>query len=259
MKLYAGTSGFSYKEWKGPFYPEKIKNDEMLAYYASKLSTVEINNTFYRMPRASVLEGWAEQVPENFRFVLKASRRITHFKRLNDTGELLGYLFETTAVLDDRLGVVFFQLPPNFKKEIEKLGAFLDELPGNVKAAFEFRHPSWQCDAVNELLRARDHALVLADVDDEDRETGIDSEIISTANWGYLRLRRDSYSDADLADWARRIQSQGWSDSFVFLKHEDRGPQFAATLLEQAAKPGARKVAAKPRKRAQREDDAQRA
>jgi len=231
MKLYAGTSGFSYKEWKGPFYPEKIKNDEMLAYYASKLSTVEINNTFYRMPRASVLEGWAEQVPENFRFVLKASRRITHFKRLNDTGELLGYLFETTAVLDDRLGVVFFQLPPNFKKEIEKLGAFLDELPGNVKAAFEFRHPSWFEDDTFELLRKKNCALCLADTDDD-----LDVPLVSTADWGYLRLRRPDYKKSELEKWIKWARDQKWKDAYVFFKHEDAGagPRMAERFLELA-------------------------
>ncbi|MGD8869787.1 MAG: DUF72 domain-containing protein, partial [Gemmatimonadales bacterium] len=167
MNLYAGTSGYSYKEWKGAFYPEKISPRDMLADYASKLPAVEINNTFYRLPKKDVLETWAEQVPDGFRFVLKASRRITHFKRLNDTGELLDYLFDTTEVLGKRLGVVFFQLPPNFKKDGERLGAFLEELPDHVPVAFEFRHPSWFDDDILDLLREHNRALCLADAESD--------------------------------------------------------------------------------------------
>lgn len=231
MNLYAGTSGFSYKEWKGPFYPEKIKNDEMLAYYATRLSTVEINNTFYRMPRTSVLEGWAEQVPEKFRFVLKATRRITHFKRLNETAEILEYLFETMSVLEDRLGVVFFQLPPNFKKDSEKLEAFLEELPDNVNAAFEFRHESWFDDEIYDALRKKNCALCLADADGD-----LDVPLVSTADWGYLRLRRPNYRKPELEKWIKWVRDQKWKDAYVFFKHEDAGagPKMAERFLKLA-------------------------
>lgn len=231
MNLYAGTSGFSYKEWKGPFYPEKIKNDELLAYYATRLSAVEINNTFYRMPKTSVLEGWAENVPADFRFVLKASRRITHFKRLHDTGEILDYLFETMSVLEDRLGVVFFQLPPNFKKDPEKLAAFLDELPEGVKAAFEFRHESWFDDETYEILKKKNCALCLADADNE-----LDVPLVSTADWGYLRLRQPKYRKPDLEKWIKWIRDQKWKDAYVFFKHEDAagGPKMAERFLKLA-------------------------
>jgi len=231
MKLYAGTSGYSYKEWKGHFYPEKIAPADMLAHYATKLPAVEINNTFYRLPKASVLEGWAGQVGADFRFVLKASRRITHFKRLKDAEDVLGYMFETTAVLADRLGVVFFQLPPNFKKDVDRLQSFLDALPGDVPIAFEFRHATWFDDEVYAALRARNCALCLADTDDE-----LDVPLVSTADWGYLRLRRPDYPRAELRKWIGWIGDQGWNRAYVFFKHEDEGagPKMAMRFLELA-------------------------
>jgi len=185
MKLYAGTSGYSYKEWKGPFYPEKIKNDEMLGWYAKKLPTVEVNNTFYRMPRKNVLETWAGSVPAKFRFVLKATRRITHIKRLKNVADEVNFLFDTFEALDKKLGVVFFQLPPNFKKDGERLAELLELLPGDVPVAFEFRHESWFDDDTYAMLRKHDCALCLADADSD-----LDVPLVSTAKWGYLRLRR---------------------------------------------------------------------
>ena len=231
MSLYAGTSGYSYKEWKGVFYPEKISPKDMLADYATKLPTVEINNTFYRLPKKDVLEGWLEQVPKDFRFVLKASRRITHFKRLKDTGEVLGYLFETAEVLDDRLGVVFFQLPPNFKKDLERLEPFLHELPADVRIAFEFRHQSWFEDDTFDLLRKHNRALCLADA-----ENDLDVPLVSTADWGYLRLRKPGYRKPELEKWITWVGEQGWKDSYVFFKHEDAGagPKMATRFLELA-------------------------
>lgn len=231
MKLYAGTSGYSYKEWKGEFYPEKIKADEMLSFYASKLTAVEINNTFYRLPRENVLEAWAEQVPAKFRFVLKASRRITHFKRLNDTGELLGYLYDTTEVLDKRLGVIFYQLPPNFKKDLPRLEAFLDELPDTIPVAFEFRHQSWFDDHVFAALKKKNASLCLADADSD-----LEVPLVSTAKWGYLRLRRPGYSPKELEKWLSWIQDQKWKEAYVFFKHEDdaAGPNMAADFLKMA-------------------------
>jgi uncharacterized protein YecE (DUF72 family) len=229
MNVYAGTSGYSYKEWKGHFYPEKIAAGEMLGYYATKLPAVEINNTFYRLPKRDVLHAWAEQVPGDFRFVLKASRRITHFQRLKGTEDVLDYMFDTTSALDDRLGAVFFQLPPNFKKDAERLEEFLGALPDDVRIAFEFRHETWFDDDVFDLLRARNCALCLADADDD-----LEVPLVATADWGYLRLRRPDYPERELEEWADWTRRQGWKDAYVFFKHEDEGagPKMALRFLE---------------------------
>jgi uncharacterized protein YecE (DUF72 family) len=228
MELRAGTSGFSYKEWKGPFYPEDLANDRMLAYYGERLPAVEINNTFYRLPKTSVLESWAGSVPANFRFSIKASRRITHFKRLKEPGEETAYLVKTAAVLGDRLGAVLFQLPPNFKQDVPRLRDFLAALPAGTPGAFEFRHPSWFDDATYEALAERNCALCVADSGEED-----DAPRRATADWGYLRLRRQDYTDADLAAWRRWIAEQDWRHALVFFKHEDEGtgPRLAAGFL----------------------------
>jgi uncharacterized protein YecE (DUF72 family) len=195
MDLWAGTSGYSYKEWKGSFYPEKIAPADMLGHYAIRLPAVEINNTFYRLPRASVLETWAEQVPDAFRFVIKASRKITHMKRLKDTDEETGYLLDVLQTLGNRLGAILFQLPPNLKKDMDRLRAFMDLLPPATAATFEFRHESWNDDEVHACLRDRNFALCTADTDDDDDDA---DAITSTADWGYLRLRRDGYGDDEL-------------------------------------------------------------
>lgn len=219
MRHHIGTSGYSYKEWCGPFYPEGTKPPEMLGYYAGQLKAVEINNTFYRMPKREVLEGWAAQVPEEFRFILKVTRRITHFKRLKESAaEELTYVLETSAALGDRRGPMLFQLPPNFKQDAERLRAFLELFPEGFRAAFEFRHPSWYDDETYEILSAKDVALVIADTGDES-----DPPFTATAGHGYLRLRREAYTDAELETWAKRIADQKWTDSFVFFKHEDAG------------------------------------
>jgi uncharacterized protein YecE (DUF72 family) len=233
MSLYVGTSGYSYKEWKGSFYPEKIPAKEMLRFYSGRLSTVEINATFYRMPQASMLENWMEQVPTSFRFSLKAPQRITHFKRLKDTEEETKYFFETAAVLADELGVVLFQLPPNMRKDLPRLEAFLSQLPPATRAAFEFRHPTWFDDDVLNVLRSQNRALVVSDTDDMPA-TNIDK----TADWGYLRLRRVNYLEEHLADWLGRIRDQNWNETFLFFKHEDEGtgPKLAAHFLELANK-----------------------
>jgi uncharacterized protein YecE (DUF72 family) len=231
MKLHVGTSGYSYKEWKGNFYPEELPANEMLSYYASRLPAVEINNTFYRLPQPKMLENWKEQVPQRFRFSIKASQRITHFKRLQNAADETAYLLKTASVLDKRLGVILFQLPPNMKKDAERLKAFLDQLPSETRAAFEFRHESWFDDEVLGLLRGQDRALVVSDTDEKPL-----SEIVSTASWGYLRLRRTTYQKKDLAEWLSRVQNQKWKDAFVFFKHEDEGvgPKLAAQFIEMA-------------------------
>ncbi|HSS18506.1 MAG TPA: DUF72 domain-containing protein [Pyrinomonadaceae bacterium] len=235
MTLHVGTSGYSYKEWKGSFYPEKIPAKEMLNYYSQRLSTVEINATFYRMPQQSMLENWKEQVPGSFRFSLKASQRITHFKRLKETADETRYFLETAAVLGDQLGVVLFQMPPNMKKDLPRLETFLAQLPATTPASFEFRHPSWFDDDVLELLRSQNRPLVVSDTDDLPV-----SHIDKTADWGYLRLRRVNYSEENLLDWAARIRDQNWKETFVFFKHEDEGtgPKLAAQFLSLATPPG---------------------
>jgi len=228
MTLYVGTSGYSYKEWKGSFYPEKIPAKEMLRYYSERLSTVEINATFYRMPQPSMLENWKEQVPPTFRFALKASQRITHFKRLKETDEETKYFLETAAVLGDQLGVVLFQMPPNMKKDLPRLETFLTLLPPQTPAAFEFRHPTWFDDDVLDLLRSQNRPLVVSDTDDLPT-----THIDKTADWGYLRLRRVNYSEENLVEWAARIRDQNWKETFLFFKHEDAGtgPKLAAQFL----------------------------
>lgn len=230
MKLFVGTSGYSYKEWRGPFYPEDLPDKEMLNYYSSQLPAVEINNTFYRLPSAKMLENWQEQVPESFRFVLKASRKITHFKKLKETDEETNYLFKTAATLGEQLGVILVQLPPYLRKDIDLLQNFLKLIPDG-KATFEFRHHSWFEEDVFESLRSKNCALNFS-------EMGDDSEIkvVSTADWGYFRLRRMDYDDKALKDWIQRIQAQDWQKVYVFFKHEDEGagPKLARRFLELA-------------------------
>lgn len=217
MRVLAGTSGYSYKEWKGSFYPEKLANDQMLRFYGKQFDAVEINNTFYRMPSEKVLVQWAQQVPQGFRFVLKASRRITHQHRLKDAGEPLAYLLRNASVLGDKLGPTLFQLPPNLKMDLARLRDFLALLPNRWPAAFEFRNASWFDDDVYEALRQRGVSLCVADT--EDGET----PFVSTASRGYLRLRREAYDDEELASWAERVTAQPWEEAFVFFKHEDEG------------------------------------
>ncbi len=231
MQLYAGTSGFSYKEWKGPFYPEKIKNAEMLAYYAERLPSVELNNTFYRMPKTEVVEGWAAQVPETFRFVVKASRRLTHRKRLKDPEETLGFLKQVLAPLGEKLGLVLFQLPPNLPADRERLERFLDALAGELPAAFEFRHPSWLDGDARDVLRARGVALCISEGDDTP-----DAELEATSRRAYLRLRRESYDAAALDARLASLRTLDVDAAYVFFKHEDAGagPRLAAEFLERA-------------------------
>jgi len=232
MRLLTGSSGFAYKEWKGSFYPEDLPASEMLRYYAERFPSVEINNTFYRMPSESVLRQWSEVVPEGFTFVLKASQQITHRKRLKEAGDAVAYFFGVARTLGDRLGPTLIQLPPNLKKDLPRLQAFLETLPEDVRVAFEFRHPSWYEEEVFEALRTRGAALCIAH--DEDQET----PLVATAGWGYLRLRQVAYDDAALEQWVQRIRGLPWSETFVFFKHEDAGtgPKLArrfAQIFEQ--------------------------
>ena len=231
MKIYVGTSGYAYKEWKGKFYPEKISPQEMLRFYSRRLNTVEINNTFYRMPKQSVLKSWSDQVPDGFVFALKAPQRITHVKRLRDVSDECEYLFRTLSVLDEKLGPILFQFPKSFRAALPALKDFLALVPGEMACAFELRNPSWLDDAILDLLRERGLSLCIADADEEPA-----NGIISTARWGYLRLRRSDYTDGDLSQWLERVLQQDWERAFVFLKHEDasKGPEMAVRLRELA-------------------------
>jgi len=229
MQLRVGTSGFGYKEWKGSFYPKDLPNAEMLRYYAERLTTVEINNTFYRMPKRSMLEGWVQSVPEDFVFVLKASRKITHHARLKETAnDSVVHLWETAGVLGPHLGPILFQLPANMKKDVPRLQSFMVALPEGLRAAFEFRHESWLDSDVYDALRDAGHALCLADTEDGDAP-----ELVPTTDWGYLRLRREDYTDDALRTWKGAIDAQPWQRAFVFFKHEDEGaaPLLAKRLL----------------------------
>jgi uncharacterized protein YecE (DUF72 family) len=215
VRILAGTSGFAFKEWKGVFYPSDLKDAGFLSYYASRFPTVEINNTFYRLPRESVIREWAAQVPANFSFTIKASQRITHFQRLKpESVELVDYLVRTTSVLGDRLGAILFQLPPNMKKDLDRLHGFLDRLPASPRFAMEFRHESWFDDDVVRALREHDVAMV--GIEQED----FTSPVHSTASWGYVRLHRFDYSPDMLREWAKRVRAHGWNEAFVFFKHD---------------------------------------
>jgi uncharacterized protein YecE (DUF72 family) len=237
MKIFVGTSGYSYKEWKGLFYPVRISPKDMLRFYAERFTAVEINNTFYHMPTESVLTSWAEQVPEDFVFALKAPQVITHLKRLRDAGEESGYLFQTLTFLEMKLGAVLFQFPPNFRADRVRLEDFLSLIPGHMPCAFEFRHPSWLEAEILDLLRGRECSLCLADTEENPA-----SEIIPTAPWGYLRLRRADYTETDLAQWLARILAQKWEQAFVFFKHEGlaQGPEMAMRFRKLAEARGFR-------------------
>ena len=235
MQIRVGTSGWSYKEWKGSFYPADLPSVGMLRYYAGRLPAVEINNSFYRIPKEKVLLDWAAEVPPEFRFVLKASRRITHINRLADADDSLGYFLRTANVLGERLGPTLFQCPPSLRMDLARLNDFLARVPRTWRAAMEFRHASWFTDPVYDALRAHDVALVAVD---EDEGEGSGSPLVATATWGYLRLRRTEYDDQALGVWLERIRGQPWSEAYVFLKHDEdkpTGPEAATRLAEMAA------------------------
>lgn len=230
MNLLVGTSGFSYAEWKGTFYPEGLPDSEMLAAYAQRLPTVEINNTFYRMPQPALLEGWDKKVAglelaSGFSFALKAPRSITHISRLKDAADGTAYFLKVAQTLGPRLGPVLFQLPPFLKKDAGVLREFLAQLPSDVKAAFEFRHPTWFDDEVSTILADKGAALVAGDPDDGDP-----LPLVATAPFGYLRLRAASYDLAGLRSWQERIAAQPWQSAYVYLKHEVLGPAYAQGL-----------------------------
>ena len=231
-RLLAGASGYSFKEWKGTFYPRDMKPDAMLAFYSGRLPTVEINNTFYRMPKAEVLENWAKTVPQDFRFAIKASRRITHMSRLKaeSSADSLGYLYRNLATLGAKRGPVLFQLPPQFRKDLARLSEFLALLPEDHRAAFEFRNDSWFSDEVYEALKKAGASLCLSE-----REDAALPPLTETAPWGYVRLRLEQYSDDDLAAWAKRLAATSWRQIHVYFMHEPTAPAYASTLMRLGA------------------------
>ena len=231
-RLFAGASGYSFKEWKGTFYPEDMKPDAMLAYYAGRLPTVEINNTFYRMPKTNVLENWAATVPEGFRFAIKASRRITHMSRLRaeSSADSLEYLYKNLDALGEKRGPVLFQLPPFFKKDLPRLAEFLALLPKGHRAAFEFRNESWFADDVYDSLQRAGASLVLSE-----REDNAPPPLVETAPWGYVRLRLEDYSDNALQSWAQRLAATGWREVYAYFMHEPTAPAYAQTLMKLAS------------------------
>ncbi|MDQ3071484.1 MAG: DUF72 domain-containing protein [Acidobacteriota bacterium] len=226
-RVWIGTSGYNYPEWRGTFYPDKMKPADMLTFYGAAFDSVEINYTFYRMPSAKNIESWAGDTPEDFRFVLKAPKRITHDKRLRDFGDTLAVFVRLSAGLEGRLGPLLFQLPPNLKKDLPRLEAFLDELPDTARAAFEFRHESWFDEDVFTALRSRGAALCAADSEK------ISAPIVRTAAFSYFRLRDEGYQDADIAAWTAKVREASKSgEVYVFFKHEDsgKGPAFAQQM-----------------------------
>jgi len=232
MHFYLGTSGYSYKEWKGNFYPDDLPDKQMLRFYGERFRSVEINNTFYRMPKESVLEAWAAEVPADFKFVLKAPQRITHIQRLKESADSVSYLLKVAGALKERLGPLLFQLPPYLKKDLPRLAEFLKLLPADRRSAFEFRHESWFDEEVFGLLREHQAALCIAEAED-----GVEVPFVSTADWGYLRLRRPDYGDAELKTWAKRVREQDWREAFIYFKHEEegKGPEMAKRFLKLAA------------------------
>ena len=228
VRVLVGTSGYSYKEWKGPFYPKDLPAAGFLRYFAEHLPTVEINNTFYRMPTEKLVEGWAEQAPESFIFAVKAPQRITHIGKLLNPAELTGAFVRIAGKLGSRLGPLLFQLPPFLRKDVARLQAFFAAAPKGPRYAFEFRHASWFDDEVWAVLREHGASLCVAEGE------SLESPLVATADWGYVRLRKDEYPDALITEWSQRIRSQPWKEAFVYVKHDEGDAPSVARRLAAA-------------------------
>ncbi len=228
MDLYVGTSGFAYKAWKGSFYPEAIAEKAMLGWYAEQLNAVEINSTFYRFPTSAGLKAWGAQVPDGFRFAIKVPQRITHTKRLHDVDDDVGYLVDTVTTLGPRLGPLLFQTPPNLKRDVASLENLAWLMPPGLRVAFEFRHQSWFCEEVYRLLRKEGHALCFNDALMGMPHPG--------ADWGYFRLRREQYTEADLTTSIETLRAQPWREAYVFIKHEAPDSPLLARRFGQLAR-----------------------
>jgi uncharacterized protein YecE (DUF72 family) len=230
MTSWIGTSGFQYSEWKGNFYPEDLPTAQMLPFYAERLTTTEINYTFHRIPAPKTIDNWNKLTPAKFRFALKAPQKITHFARLRDCADTMRYFHDVISALGEKLGPVLFQLPPNFKKDTLLLADFVNSFPEGMRAAFEFRHQSWFEDEVFAALKTRNVALCIADTEE------LTTPQIATADYGYLRLRREDYAQADVERWAKfvRGRNERWSDAFIYFKHEEAGigPKLATQMTE---------------------------
>jgi uncharacterized protein YecE (DUF72 family) len=230
MNTWIGTSGFQYAEWKGNFYPEDLSAAKMLPYYAERLNTTEINYTFHRIPAAKTIDNWNKLTPAKFRFALKAPQKITHWSKLRDCADTMRYFCDVVSGLGEKFGPVLFQLPPTFKKDTFVLADFVNCFPTGMRAAFEFRHESWFGDDVWEIFKSRNVALCIAETED------LATPKITTADYGYLRLRRADYTKIDIERWTEfvREQKEKWSDAFVYFKHEEAGagPKFAKQMIE---------------------------
>lgn len=231
MLVFSGTSGFSFDEWKGHFYPIGLAPDDRLRHYASRLHSVEINNTFYQMPKPALLERWRDTVPGDFRFALKAPRRFTHSQPLKAEGDALERFLAAAAMLGPKLGPVLFQLPPFLRKDAPLLAEFLEKLPSTLPVAFEFRHRSWFDDETYALLAGKNVALCVGDSD----ERAYSPPMVATADFGYLRLRAASYDSGGLHDWCERIVAERWTNAYVYFKHEVFGPDYALFLAAVAS------------------------
>lgn len=229
MNLWIGTSGFQYAEWKGTFYPEKMPTAKMLPSYAERLSTTEINYSFHRIPSAKTIEGWYKATPERFKFSLKAPQKITHWAKLRNCGDTMRFFHQVITDLEGKLGPVLFQLPPTMKKDAPLLEAFLTDIPDGMRCAFEFRDASWFDDEIYALLRTKNLALCIADSEK------LATPDVATADYGYLRLRREDYQKADVERWSEVVNAHAreWSDAFVYFKHEDSGigPKLAMEMM----------------------------
>ena len=230
MDTWIGTSGFQYAEWKGKFYPEDMPTAKMLPFYAERFNTTEINYTFHRIPAAKTIENWKTLTPETFRFALKAPQKITHWSKLRDCADTMRYFHDVTSGLGTKLGPVLFQLPPTFKKDVMLLADFVNCLPTGARAAFEFRHDSWLGDDVWQVLKSANVAVCIA----ETEEFSIPPVI--TADYGYLRLRREDYASADVERWTTFIRDHtaNWTDVYVYFKHEEAGigPKLAKEMID---------------------------
>ncbi len=232
MNLWIGTSGFQYAEWKGTFYPEKMPAAKMLPYYAERLSTTEINYSFHRIPSAKTIEGWYQATPERFKFSLKAPQKVTHWAKLRNCGDTMRFFHQVISDLETKLGPVLFQLPPTLKKDAALLEAFLVDIPEGMRCAFEFRDASWFDDQIYALLRSRNLALCIAESEK------LATPDVATADYGYLRLRREDYEEADVTRWldAVKARAEQWSEALVYFKHEESGvgPKLATRMMELA-------------------------
>jgi len=234
VNWHIGTSGYSYPAWKGSFYPEKLPAKQFLSYYATQFDSVEYNGSFRAMPSEKTIDDWATQTPATFRFVLKSPQKITHLRRLKEAGDDLQQLAACVTKLKKRAAPVLFQLPPNFKQDLVRLELFLKQVKKPVQAAFEFRHESWLNDDTYRLLKKHKAALVVADAEDLPA-----TPLVPTTSWGYLRLRREKYTDAALGKWIQRIEAMNWKNVYVFFKHEDTGtgPELGKRLLRLTGSP----------------------